>query len=58
MKDNYEKRRFIEMASVAMLVDDVKNISGNRRPVREIVNRASELWDEIEHQVPRDKDDR
>lgn len=54
--DNYHKRRFLEMAVCAMLTNSHNtNVSA---PSRVLVNRASELWDEIEHQCPKKDDER
>lgn len=54
-KYDYEKRRFIETYSVS--VSTGRSASGQPQlNSRDIVNKASELWDEIEHQYPRGND--
>lgn len=52
--DSRDKRRFIEATAAAMMCASLVNGSGMKP--RDIVNRAGELWDEIEHQYPT-KDD-
>lgn len=53
---NYEKRRFIEAASMAILHASISR--GLNMPIRDVVNRASELFDELEVQVPNKENDR
>lgn len=56
MSRNYEKRRFIEAASMAILHASITR--GLNIPTRDVVNRAMELYDEVEHQVPNKENDR
>lgn len=51
-KHDYEKRRFIEMYSIALALG--RAMAGHPQYIsRDIVNKGTELWDEIEHQYPR-----
>lgn len=51
-----EKREFLKAAVLAMTMN-LQNISMSARSSRDLVNRASELWDEIIYQTPEaDKD--
>lgn len=47
---NYDKRKFIEMCSVSLGVGSLMH--GNGINAKQLVNKACELWDEIEHQYP------
>lgn len=55
MSSNREKKQFLQMACCAMLMN-IEKLPGTQRSPRALVNRAHEIWDEIEHQAP-DKDD-
>lgn len=50
-RHDYEKRRFIE--AFAMAVSAGRSAVNASIYARDIVNKAGEVWDEIEHQYPR-----
>ncbi len=52
---DYEKRKFLEATSVSIAVARIIN-GDKHQEARSVVNYAGELWDEIEHQCPRPKD--
>lgn len=56
MKGNYEKRRFVEAMCLAMTHAQMSR--GTWIGTRQMVNRAIEVADEIEHQLPTKEDDR
>lgn len=53
MANKYEKRRFVEAASVAFLHAELSR--GGNASVRDVVNKAIELYDELEVQVPNEE---
>lgn len=53
-EDSYERRRFVEAASIAMLV--ATSFAGRMAKAKDVVNEALELWDELEHQLPKKED--
>lgn len=56
MGRTYEKRQFMSMMIFAQLIG-IDKIPATQRLSRDIVNKASELWDELEHQTKDDKED-